>query len=113
MSTLYNVLGLTRGASHEQVKAAFRHLARRFHPDVNAGSDVAEQRFKEVNQAYKTLADPNARADYDRALVCQAAEVRQRRWNLAATAAVSFALTTSSIGFAIWWMHSARGPQPE
>jgi hypothetical protein len=113
MSTLYNVLGLTQGATHEQVKAAFRRLARRFHPDVNAGSDVAEQRFKEVNQAYSTLADPNARADYDRALVCQAAEVRQRRWNFAATAAVSFALTTSGIGFAIWGMQAARGPQPE
>jgi curved DNA-binding protein CbpA len=112
MSTLYNVLGLTQGASHEQVKAAFRRLARRFHPDVNAGSDIAEQRFKEVSQAYETLADPDARADYDRALVCQAAEVRQRRWNFAATAAVSFALTASSIGFALWWVQAARGPQP-
>jgi hypothetical protein len=113
MSTLYNVLGLTQGASHEQVKAAFRRQARRFHPDVNAGSDVAEQRCKEVSQAYATLADPNARADYDRALVCRAAGVRRRRWNLAATAAVSFALTTSTIGYAIWRMQAARGPQPK
>ena len=111
MSTLYNVLGLSQGASHDQVKAAFRRLARRFHPDVNAGSDIAEQRFKEVSQAYETLADPNARANYDRALVCQAAEVRHRRWNFAAIAAVSFALTTSSIGFALWWMLAARGLQ--
>jgi len=106
MSTLYHVLGLNEGASHEQVKTAFRELARRFHPDVNAGKAGAEQRFKEVNQAYETLADPGAREVYDRALVCQATEVRQRRRNFAATAAVSFALSTSIIGLALWWMQA-------
>src|SRR5262245_20249413 len=64
MSTLYHTLGLPQGASHEQVKAAFRTLARRFHPDVNAGNDAAERRFKEVNQAYETLVDPDSRAAY-------------------------------------------------
>jgi DnaJ domain len=98
MSTLYHVLGLPQGASHVQVKTAFRALARRFHPDVNAGNDAAERRFKEVSQAYETLADPGARAAYDRALVCRAAEVRRRRWTFAATAAATFALTTSAIG---------------
>jgi curved DNA-binding protein CbpA len=57
MSTLYQVLGLPRGANQEQVKTAFRTLARRFHPDVNAGDETAEQRFKEVNSAYETLAN--------------------------------------------------------
>jgi hypothetical protein len=112
MSTLYHVLGLPQGASHEQVKAAFRALARRFHPDVNASNNAAEQRFQEVSQAYETLADPPARAAYDRALVCRAAEVRRRRWNLAATAATTFALTTSTIGLALWWTQAMRGPQP-
>ena len=73
MSTLYHILGLPKGANHEQVKAAFRTRARRFHPDVNAGNAAAEERFKEVSQAYETLADPTARAAYDRALVCRAA----------------------------------------
>ena len=78
MSTLYQVLGLPRGANQEQVKTAFRTLARRFHPDVNAGDETAEQRFKEVNSAYETLANPEARAAYDRALVCRQSESRRR-----------------------------------
>jgi hypothetical protein len=108
MSTLYHVLGLPQSASHEQVKAAFRSLARRFHPDVNAGNNAAEQRFKEVNQAYETLADPGARAAYDRALMCRVAEVRRRRWTFAATAAATFVLTTSIIGPALWWAQAKR-----
>ena len=112
MSTLYHVLGLAQGASHEQVKAAFRTLARRFHPDVNAGNDAAEQRFKEVSQAYETLADPGARAAYDRALQLRAVEVRRRRWTFAATAAVTFALTTSAIGPVLWWTQVMRRLEP-
>ena len=112
MSTLYHILGLPRDASHEQVKAAFRALARRFHPDVNAGNDAAEQRFKEVRGAYETLADAGARAAYDRALVLRAAEVRRRRWTFAATAAATFALTTSAIGPALWWTQVMRRPEP-
>lgn len=112
MSTLYHVLGLSESASHAQVKAAFRTLARRFHPDVNAGSDAAERRFKEVSQAYETLADPGARAAYDRALVCRAAEVRRRRWTFAATAAATFALTACAIGPALWWTLAHRGFEP-
>jgi curved DNA-binding protein CbpA len=112
MSTHYHILGLAQGASHEQVKAAFRTLARRFHPDVNAGNDAAEQRFKEVSQAYETLADPGARAAYDRALTLRAAEVRRRRWTFAATAATTFALTTCAIGPALWWTQAMRGFEP-
>ena len=108
MSTLYHDLGLNEGASHEQVKSAFRRLARRFHPDVNAGNVGAEQRFKEVSRAYETLADPNAREEYDRALVCRATEVRQQRWNFAATAGVTFALTIGIIGLALWWMRTSE-----
>jgi curved DNA-binding protein CbpA len=112
MSTLYDILELPRGASHEQVKTAFRTMARRFHPDVNAGNEAAEQRFKEVSRAYETLVDAGAREAYDRALVCRAAEVRRRRWTFVATAATTFALTTSAIGLALWWTLIARGPEP-
>ena len=55
MGTLYQVLGLPRDANQEQVKAAFRTLARRFHPDVNAGDETAVQRFKEVNSALRDI----------------------------------------------------------
>ncbi len=62
----YNVLGLPRDASADDVKRAYRSLARRFHPDLNPGDAVAEQRFKDVHEAYKVLSDPSERARYDR-----------------------------------------------
>ncbi len=61
----YEVLGVSRGASTDEVKSAFRQLARRFHPDVNKETD-AEERFKEINEAYAVLSDPDKRAAYDR-----------------------------------------------
>ena len=61
----YDVLGVERGATQEQVKKAFRRLARQYHPDVNKNSD-AESRFKEINEAYEVLSDPEKRARYDR-----------------------------------------------
>jgi curved DNA-binding protein CbpA len=112
MSTLYHILGLPQRASREQVKTAFRTMARRFHPDVNAGNDAAEQRFKEVSKAYETLADPDARAAYDRALQWGAVTARRRRWTYAATAATTFALTISTIGLVLWWTQAMQGPEP-
>ena len=105
MSTLYRILGLPQGASHEQVKTAFRSLARRFHPDVNTGNVAAEERFKVVSQAYETLADPDARAAYDRALLCRAAQVQQQLSTFAVIAVATFALTIGAIGLALWWAH--------
>jgi molecular chaperone DnaJ len=61
----YEVLGVTRNANHDDLKQAFRRLARQFHPDVNK-SDDAEERFKEVNEAYAVLSDNDRRAAYDR-----------------------------------------------
>jgi hypothetical protein len=107
MRTLYQVLELPQGANEQQLKVAFRTLARRFHPDVNAGDQTAEQRFKEVNQAYKTLTDPAARAAYDRALVCRRQGTRRRFWSLAVTASASFALTASIVCLALWWRTGA------
>jgi molecular chaperone DnaJ len=62
----YAVLGIQRSASDEEVKKAYRKLARRFHPDVNPGNEEAERRFKEIQEAYAVLADPEKRAQYDR-----------------------------------------------
>ena len=62
---LYAVLGVQRGASADDVKKAYRKLARRHHPDVNPGNKQAEERFKEIAQAYDVLSDPEKRKVYD------------------------------------------------
>jgi molecular chaperone DnaJ len=62
---LYEVLGISKEASQDEVKKAYRKLARKFHPDVNKEAD-AETKFKEVQDAYDTLADPQKKAQYDR-----------------------------------------------
>jgi molecular chaperone DnaJ len=62
----YEVLGISRGASEPEMKKAFRQLAMQYHPDRNPGDKAAEERFKEVNEAYAVLSDPDKRAQYDR-----------------------------------------------
>src|SRR4249919_623994 len=62
----YDVLGVARAASDQEIKAAFRRLAKECHPDRCNGDQTSEQRFKEVNEAYEALKDPQKRAAYDR-----------------------------------------------
>ena len=62
----YDILGIKRDASAETIKKAFRKLAKKYHPDSNAGNPQAEQMFKDVNEAYSILSDPEKKKLYDR-----------------------------------------------
>jgi molecular chaperone DnaJ len=61
----YDVLGVGRTSGQDQIKRAYRRMARQYHPDVNKDPD-AEERFKEVNEAYQVLSEPEMRSRYDR-----------------------------------------------
>jgi len=61
----YKTLGVERNASDAQIKSAFRKLARKYHPDVNPNKKDAERNFKEINEAYQVLSDPEKRKKYD------------------------------------------------
>ena len=61
----YKVLGITETASAEEIKKAYRKLAQTHHPDANPGDETAEERFKEISEAYATLSDPEQRKEYD------------------------------------------------
>ena len=62
----YEVLGLKKGASDDEIKRAFRKMAMKYHPDKNPGDKAAEEKFKEVNEAYSVLSDPDKMSKYDR-----------------------------------------------
>jgi molecular chaperone DnaJ len=62
----YEVLGLSKQASSEDIKKAYRKLAKKYHPDMNQGDKEAESKFKEVNEAYSVLSDEQKRSNYDR-----------------------------------------------
>ncbi len=66
MSSLYDTLGVKKGASQDEIKKAYRKLARQHHPDANPGDKAAEERFKEVQTAYDVLSDDEKRKAYDR-----------------------------------------------
>ena len=83
MADFYDTLGVKKGASEEEIKKAYRWLARKWHPDANPGDAQAEERFKEIQEAYSVLSDADKRKQYD-AAACSAA---------AAPAAAAFAST--------------------
>jgi molecular chaperone DnaJ len=62
----YEILGLGKGASADEIKRAYRKLARKYHPDLNPGDKSSEERFKEINEAYAVLSDSKKKEEYDR-----------------------------------------------
>ena len=62
----YKTLELEKGASANEIKSAYRRLARKYHPDVNPDNPEAEEKFKQINEAYQVLSDPQKKENYDR-----------------------------------------------
>ncbi|MCB0030697.1 MAG: DnaJ domain-containing protein, partial [Anaerolineales bacterium] len=62
----YKILGVNKTADEKELKSAYRKLARQYHPDKNPGDKVAEEKFKEINEAYEVLSNPENRSLYDR-----------------------------------------------
>ncbi len=61
----YDILGVSKDATIEEIKKVYRRLARQYHPDLNPGNKSAEEKFKDIGEAYEVLSDLNKRAQYD------------------------------------------------
>jgi len=103
----YKVLGIAATVDDKRIKSAFRRRAKSVHPDLNPGDKRAEQRFKELTQAYEVLRKTRARASYDAFLAERRSKVRRRVAGSAALMLSTFALTMGSA-----YLLLALGAQP-
>jgi hypothetical protein len=109
---LYKVLGIAPTADNGRIKTAFRRRAKAFHPDLNPGDSRAEERFRELAEAYEVLRSAHARATYDAYRAQRRSAVRRRVAGSAAMMAASFALTLGS-AFAVLAAHDTGSPLRE
>jgi curved DNA-binding protein CbpA len=96
---LYKILGIASTADDSRIKAAFRHRVKAVHPDLHPDSARADERFRELMQAYEVLRDGRARAAYDAHLARRRSEAKRRFGQSAAVMATTFMLTTGSAFF--------------
>jgi curved DNA-binding protein CbpA len=104
MRNCYRVLGTSPEANDSQLKSAFHRLAKAFHPDLHAGDKRAEERFKEINQAYQVLRNPGARTAYDVFLADKRSGARRRTWKAAATMSTTFVLSVALCFSLMIWL---------
>jgi hypothetical protein len=96
---LYKVLGIASTADDSRIKSAFRHRVKAVHPDLHPDTTRADERFRELMQAYEVLRNVRARAAYDAHLARRRSEMRRRFAQSAAVMAATFVLTTGSAFF--------------
>ncbi len=119
---LYEILGLTVGASSEEIRTAYRNLVKRLHPDINPDDEEAQERFKRVSIAYKILNDPAQRQRYDRGEIDGEGRVspefearrqyRRTTFRYFGAAIASFLLAGGALA-AVWWTVLSIEPRDE
>ena len=96
----YEVLGVSKGATDEEIKKAYRKKAKQYHPDLNPGDKTAEAKFKEANEAYEVLSDKDKRARAEIGIHTRMAELVVAGAALAASAGLTWATSTWAISSA-------------
>jgi molecular chaperone DnaJ len=97
MQSYYDLLGITPAADLEQVKSAYRRLAKACHPDLHSGDPLATRRFSRLNKAYEVLASPELRSAYNAHLERLRARTPVRRTVLARAVAAGFQVLSSAM----------------
>ncbi|WP_058486182.1 DnaJ domain-containing protein [Defluviitalea phaphyphila] len=77
MKDYYKILQVSKNATIEEIKKAYRKLAKKFHPDANNNDPKAEERFKEIGEAYKVLGDETKKAEYDRKMFGSSEDIKE------------------------------------
>ncbi len=113
MKDYYDILGVSRNATGEEIKKRFRELAIKYHPDRNPDNTEAEEKFKEINEAYSVLSDPKKRAQYDQFGVVDGSDGYSSDYDFANTFSDIFSNLSSVFGDIFGDYSYRRGPRPE